>query len=76
MKQQNGESSSTIVLYPPRIVLDGRSDKYKLIFNVKWGDFTKEVVIDRETPGMYAKLTNEINMALLEGSETNPYLVK
>lgn len=64
---------SPVVLYPPRILVNGLSNKYKLIVDVKWGDFEQQISISREEGGFITKLITELNKALLEGSESSPF---
>jgi hypothetical protein len=65
------KSSKVIVVFPPSI--KSRSDKYNLYLDIRWGEFNKEVKISKETSYVVEMVLKEINQALLEGSETNPF---
>lgn len=69
-------SDATVVLYPPKIELTSQTDKYNLVLRLTWGEFERIIKVSREDFGFYHKLTSGLNDALLEGSESNPYLIK
>lgn len=76
MKAKKETASKAIVLFPPVLSVNGLSNKYDLIVDVKWGDFSKQIKISREEGAFTNKLIGALNKALLEGSESSPYLLK
>ena len=71
MKQT--KTKPVMVLYPPRIEISSLTNKYDFILRLSWGDFNKDVKVNREEGSFFHKLIVELNKALLEGSETKPY---
>lgn len=69
-------SKPVIVLPPPVLKVSVLSNKYEMVIEVRWGTFEKFVKVDKETYNFNDLLVQELNKALLEGSETNPYLTK
>lgn len=76
MPKSKTKTEQAVVIYPPRIAISPLSNKYDMIFNILWGDFSKDIKINLEEGGMWNKIINEINLALLEGSEAKPYIQK
>lgn len=74
MKQP--KSDDIVGLYPPKIGISPLSNKYDLILTVTWGNYEQEFTISKETHGVWDNAIAGINKALLEGSETNPYILK
>lgn len=76
MKPPKIESNSVVILYPPLVAVSPLSNKYATVLNVKWGEYTKEISVSREHGSYIYSLVEEVNKALLEASETKPYLIK
>lgn len=76
MTQSAKKDSPVIVLPPPRIAMNKLSDKYKLIVDVQWGPHTIQFTSSLEQPSPISALIKEINMALMELSEKEPYIVQ
>lgn len=70
------KQSSNVVLFPPRIEISPLSNKYDLVLIIRWGEFEQEVKISKETNFSWGMLINQINRVLLDGSESNPYIIK
>ncbi len=71
--------SKTVVLFPPKIELSSLTNKYDVVIVVRWGDFEKVLKINKEQVNgnlLWNNIVKELNDALLEGSETNPYILK
>ena len=71
MKHQNIKTG--IVLFPPRLEVNSLTNKYDLLIDVKWGEFTKQIKVTKEEGGFITKLILELNQALLEVSEMSPF---
>jgi hypothetical protein len=52
------------------------TNRYDFIFIVRWGEFEKTIKINKEVGGAWTSMIRELNQALLEGSEANPYILK
>jgi len=68
--------SKTVVLFPPKIEISPLTNKYDMVLTVRWGEFEKEIRLSKETFGLWNSAVRELNSALLEGSEANPYILK
>lgn len=68
--------SKVIVLYPPKITESKLSNKYELVVEFKWGDFSREIKVSKEYPSYTSKFVEELNKVFLEAVETNPYLIQ
>ena len=67
---------SKVLLYPPRLSLNKRSDRYNLFIDIKWGTFERQIQVNKEAREavLEDKIITSINEALLEASETTkPY---
>ncbi len=74
-KQSREQSKHVIVLPPPIFSENPLSSKYELILTLKWGEFEKYVKVSRETYTFQQDLIKNLNEALVEGAESNPYLI-
>ncbi len=65
-----------VTLYPPKVEVSKKSDKYDLYLDIVWGDFEKEVKLSKETFNLQERTIQVINETFLEASETNkPYII-
>lgn len=74
--KQPAKSEPIIILPPPQIVIGPLSNKFKIDFSVIWGEFEQSFSVSREEGNPTYKMVELINRALLEGSESKPYIVK
>lgn len=70
---QQKTSNKPIVLFPPKVEISKRTDRFDLCIDVSWGEFSKHIKITKEAGGLADRMVDAINTALLEGSETKPY---
>lgn len=70
------ESNPVVVLPPPVLSLSPLSSKYEMILDLKWGTFEKQVKVSRETYNFEQDLVKTLNQDLLEGSESNPFIIQ
>ena len=74
MPKQKNEKTN-ITLYPPRVEISKKTDRFNLFITVKWGEFEREIKLTKETAGLFERTIDAINVALLEASETTqPYI--
>lgn len=76
MTEQKVQKASPVIVLPPPVLAESPlSSKYEMIFDLKWGVFEKQVKISRETYTFNQDLVKLLNEALVEGAESNPYIV-
>lgn len=78
MTQSKGSSKTepVIVLPPPRIELSQLTTKYKAQFILTWGTYEQVFDVDKETFGYETRMLEKLNSALLEASESKPYILQ
>lgn len=74
--KESSKSERMVLLPPPRLELSPLTSKYKAQFVIRWGQFEKVFDVDKETFGYEARLIEQINKALLDGSESKPYILQ
>jgi len=75
-KSNKDDKKIAVVVYPPTISITTETDRYNVCFEIRWGNFLKKFTVSRESNHMIWQMLDELNKALLEGSETNPYITK
>lgn len=68
-------TKESVILYKPKISL-GATNKYDVYLKIEWGVFNKTIKLSRETPRLEERVVAEINSALTEGSESQPYEIR
>ncbi len=67
---------TNITLFPPNVEISDKTDKYDLVILVKWGEYEKELKINKEVYDLQGRTNKLVNEAFLEASETTkPYLI-
>ncbi len=70
------QSIPSITLFPPKVEISKKTDKYDLVIDVSWGDFEKEIRINKEIYDLQGRTNKLVNEAFLEASETTkPYII-
>lgn len=69
------KSKPVVVLPPPIFSLSPLSNRYQLIYQLKWGSFEKNITVDQELFTFPQDLAKAFNEALVEGAESSPYIL-
>ena len=69
------KQESKIDLFPPKVSISKRTDKYNLYIDVQWGEFKEELKLTKEFAALTERAIEAISASLLKASETTkPYM--
>lgn len=73
---KTSKTEPVVILPPPRVELSPLTSKYKAQFILKWGQYEQVFDVDKETFGYEERMLEQLNKALLEASESKPYILQ
>jgi hypothetical protein len=69
------KQASKIDLFPPKVSISKRTDKYNLYLDVQWGEYRDEIKLTKEFASLTERAIEAISASLLKASETTkPYI--